>query len=325
MFHCNGWCTPWSLTAIGGTHVCLREVRGDAIWQQLREHGVTHFNAAPTVVSAVLNAPEAGLLTQPVLITTAGAPPSPTTIAHMERMGFQIVHVYGLTETYGPISYCQSQPQWAGLSSDERSVLQARQGVNMIQAEGLRVVDKAMADVPADGSTMGEIVMRGNNVIAGYYRDPQATAEAFRGGWFHSGDLGVMHSDGYIELRDRIKDIVISGGENISTVEVEQALESHPAVLEAAVIGVPDEKWGERPKAFVVSAAQQRRNPGRADRARTHQDRPLQGTPRDRHHPRAAENIHGKDPEVRAPRTRMGRTRPPRTRLATAKWTAGYA
>jgi fatty-acyl-CoA synthase len=255
MFHCNGWCTPWSLTAIGGTHVCLREVRGDAIWQQLREHGVTHLNAAPTVVSAVLNAPEAGPLTRPVLITTAGAPPSPTTIAHMERMGFQIVHVYGLTETYGPISVCQSQPQWAGLSTEERSVLQARQGVSMIQAEGLRVVDEAMADVPADGSTMGEIVMRGNNVMAGYYLDPQATAAAFRGGWFHSGDLGVMHPDGYIELRDRIKDIVISGGENISTVEVEQALMSHPAVLEAAVIGVPDDKWGEHPKAFVVFRA----------------------------------------------------------------------
>jgi fatty-acyl-CoA synthase len=170
----------------------------------------------------------------------------------MERMGFQIVHVYGLTETYGPISYCQSQPHWAGLSSEERSVLQARQGVSMIQAQGLRVVDAQMGDVRADGETMGEIVMRGNNVMAGYYLDPEATAEAFRGGWFHSGDLGVMHPDGYIELRDRIKDIVISGGENISTVEVEQALMSHPAVLDAAVIGVPDEKWGERPKAFVV-------------------------------------------------------------------------
>ena len=255
MFHCNGWCTPWSLTAIGGTHVCLREVRGDAIWEQLREHGVTHLNAAPTVVSTILNAPEAGPLTRPVLITTAGAPPSPTTIAHMERMGFQIVHVYGLTETYGPISYCQSQPSWAGLSSDERSVLLARQGVSMIQAEGLRVVDEEMADVPADGSTMGEIVMRGNNVMAGYYLDPEATDQAFRGGWFHSGDLGVMHPDGYIELRDRIKDIVISGGENISTIEVEQALMSHPAVLEAAVIGVPDDQWGERPKAFVVLRA----------------------------------------------------------------------
>ena len=261
MFHCNGWCTPWSLTAIGGTHVCLREVRGDAIWEQLREHDVTHLNAAPTVVSTILNAREAGPLARPVLITTAGAPPSPTTIAHMERMGFRVVHVYGLTETYGPIAYCQSQPQWAGLPSQERSVLQARQGVSMIQAEGLRVVDAEMADVPADGTTMGEIAMRGNNVMAGYYRDPDATAEAFRGGWFHSGDLGVMHQDGYIELRDRIKDIVISGGENISTVEVEQALMSHPAVLDVAVVGVPDDKWGERPKAFVVLRAGQSATP----------------------------------------------------------------
>ena len=261
MFHCNGWCTPWSLTAIGGTHVCLREVRGEAIWEQLREHDVTHLNAAPTVVSTILNAPEAGPLTRPVLITTAGAPPSPTTIAHMERMGFRIVHVYGLTETYGPISVCQSQPQWADLPADERAVLQARQGVSMIQAEGLRVVDTQMADVPADGDSMGEIVMRGNNVMVGYYLDPDATAEAFRGGWFHSGDLGVMHPDGYIELRDRSKDVVISGGENISTIEVEQALMSHPAVLEAAVIGVPDDRWGERPKAFVVLRAGQSATP----------------------------------------------------------------
>jgi fatty-acyl-CoA synthase len=252
MFHCNGWCTPWALTAIGGTHVCLREVRGDAIWDQVREHDVTHLNAAPTVVSTILNAAEVGPLTRPVLITTAGAPPSPTTIAHMERMGFQIVHVYGLTETYGPISVCQSQPQWADLSPADRAVLQARQGVSMIQAEGLRVVTAEMADVPADGATMGEIVMRGNNVMAGYYLDPEATDEAFRGGWFHSGDLGVMYPDGYIELRDRSKDVVISGGENISTIEVEQALMSHAAVLEVAVIGVPDERWGERPKAFVV-------------------------------------------------------------------------
>jgi fatty-acyl-CoA synthase len=261
MFHCNGWCTPWSLTAIGGTHVCLREVRGDAIWQQLREHSITHLNAAPTVVSTVLNAAEAGPLTQPVLITTAGAPPSPTTIAHAEKMGFRIVHVYGLTETYGPISVCQAQPQWADLPADQRAVLQARQGVGMIQAENVRIVDDDMTDVPADGSTMGEIVMHGNNVMAGYYLDPDATDEAFRGGWFHSGDLGVMHPDGYIELRDRSKDVVISGGENISTIEVEQALQSHPAVLEAAVIGVPDDKWGERPKAFVVLRAGQSATP----------------------------------------------------------------
>ncbi len=252
MFHCNGWCTPWALTAIGGTHVCLREVRGDAIWEQLRQQGVTHLNAAPTVVTSILNAREAGPLDRPVLITTAGAPPSPTTIAQMEQMGFQIVHVYGLTETYGPISVCQSQPYWDSQSPAERAVLMSRQGVSMIQAEGLRVVDDDMADVPADASTMGEIVMRGNNVMAGYYLDPDATEVAFRGGWFHSGDLGVMHPDGYIELRDRSKDVVISGGENISTIEVEQALMSHPAVLEVAVIGVPDDKWGERPKGFVL-------------------------------------------------------------------------
>jgi len=252
MFHCNGWCTPWALTAIGGTHVCLREVRGDAIWQQVREHGVTHLNAAPTVVSAILTASQAAPLVSPVMITTAGAPPSPTTIAEMERAGFKVVHVYGLTETYGPFTVCQPQPQWPDLPADQRAALQARQGVGMITAEGLRVVDAEMADVPADGQTMGEIVMRGNTVMAGYYHDPEATAQAFRGGWFHSGDLGVMHHDRYIELRDRAKDIVISGGENISTIEVEQALMSHPCVLEAAVIGVPDEKWGERPKAFVV-------------------------------------------------------------------------
>ena len=252
MFHCNGWCTPWAITAIGGTHVCLREVRGDVIWAQIREHGVTHLNAAPTVVTTILNADEAGPLPQRVLITTAGAPPSPTTIAHMERMGFTIVHVYGLTETYGPISFCQFQPEWADLGAEQRAILQARQGVSMIEADVLRIVDSEMNDVPADGTTMGEIVMRGNTVMAGYYLDEDATADAFRGGWFHSGDLGVMHPDGYIELRDRAKDIVISGGENISTIEVEQALMSHPSVLEAAVIGVPDEKWGERPKAFVV-------------------------------------------------------------------------
>jgi acyl-CoA synthetase (AMP-forming)/AMP-acid ligase II len=214
MFHYNGWCTPWALTAIGGTHVCLREVRGNAIWQHIREHGVTHLNAAPMVVSTILNAGVAGPLPRPVLITTAGAPPSPTTIAEMERMGFTVVHVYGLTETYGPFTVCQPQPHWAGLPADQRAALQARHGVGT--AGGLRVVDEQMTDVPADGQTMGEIVMRGNTVMAGYYLDPQATAEAFRSGWFHSGDLGVMYPDGYIQLRDRAKDIVISGGENIS-------------------------------------------------------------------------------------------------------------
>ena len=252
MFHCNGWCDTWAVTAIGGTHVCLREVHGETIWKQMREHGVTHLNAAPTLVSSILNTCPAGPLPWQVVVTTAGSSPSPTMIAEMERMGFKVVHVYGLTETYGPITICQPQPQWADLPADQRAVLQARQGVGMIPAGGLRVVDKEMTDVPADGSTMGEIVMRGNTVMAGYYRDQEATAEAFSGGWFHSGDLGVMYPDGSIEVRDRAKDIIISGGENISSVEIEQALMSHPAVREVAVVGVPDDKWGERPKAYVV-------------------------------------------------------------------------
>jgi fatty-acyl-CoA synthase len=252
MFHCNGWCTPWAVTAIGGTHVCLREVRGDLIWRLIDEHRVTHLNGAPTVVNTIMTAPEAKKLDYPLVVTTAGAPPSPTTIGQAERMGFRIVHVYGLTETYGPYSVNEFQPEWAELDVEQRARLQARQGVGMLTADRLRVVDSEMNDVPADGATMGEIVMRGNNVMAGYFNDPEGTAKAFAGGWFHSGDLGVMHADGYVELRDRAKDVVISGGENISTVEVEQAVVSHPAVLEAAVIGVPDEKWGERPKAFVV-------------------------------------------------------------------------
>ncbi|MFC5140088.1 acyl--CoA ligase family protein [Actinomycetospora rhizophila] len=263
MFHCNGWCTPWAITAIGGTHVCLREVRGDAIWNLIGEHRVTHLNGAPTVVTTIMNAPQARTLDYALVVTTAGAPPSPTTILEMEKMGFRIVHVYGLTETYGPYSVCQWQEDWRGLEEHARAKLQARQGVGMLQCEPLRVVEPLsddvtdwstveLVDVPADATTMGEIVMRGNNVMSGYFRDPDATAKAFAGGWYHSGDLGVMHPDGYVELRDRAKDVVISGGENISTVEVEQAVLSHPAVLEAAVVGVPDEQWGERPKAFVV-------------------------------------------------------------------------
>lgn len=184
-------------------------------------------------------------------ITTAGAPPSPTIISQIEDLGATIVHVYGLTETYGPHTICEYQPAWDG--STHRATLLARQGVSFIGVDPIRVVDDDMNDVPLDGTTMGEVVMRGNNVMAGYYNDPEATAEAFRGGWFHSGDVAVWHPDGYIELRDRSKDIIISGGENISTIEVEQAVMAHPAVLEAAVVAIPHEKWGERPKAFVVA------------------------------------------------------------------------
>jgi acyl-CoA synthetase (AMP-forming)/AMP-acid ligase II len=252
MFHCNGWCTPWAVTAIGGRHVCLRAVRGERIWRLFADEQVTHLNGSPTVLTVIASADEARPLERPLVVTTAGAPPSPTIIAQLETLGARIIHVYGLTETYGPYSVCEWQPGWEGLESETRAKLLARQGVGMLLADRMRVVDEQLNDVPADGETMGEVVMRGNNVMKGYFADEEATAEAFRGGWFHSGDLGVMHPDGYVELRDRAKDVVISGGENISTIEVEQAIVSHHAVLEAAVIGVPDEQWGERPKAFVV-------------------------------------------------------------------------
>ncbi|GAA4241345.1 AMP-binding protein [Actinomadura meridiana] len=252
MFHCNGWCTPWALAAVGGTQVCLRAVVAKDVWRLIDAEGVTHLNGAPTVLLTIVNAAEAHPLDRPLTVTTAGASPSPTIIAEMEGLGADIVHVYGLTETYGPYSVCEPQPGWPALDGADRARLLARQGVGMVQTDGLRVVDDDMNDVPADGETLGEIVMRGNNVMKGYYRDDEATTKAFRGGWFHSGDLGVRHSDGYIELRDRSKDIIISGGENISTVEVERAIVSHPAVLEVAVVAIPDDTWGERPKAFVV-------------------------------------------------------------------------
>jgi fatty-acyl-CoA synthase len=254
MFHCNGWCTTWAVTGAGGTHVCLRAVDPDEVWRLFDREGVTHLNGAPVVLSMIANHPNAHRLDRPLIVTTAGAAPSPTIIERMEDLGATIIHVYGLTETYGPYALCEWQTDWPGLAPAERARLLARQGVGMVCADQVRVVDAQMRDVPADGETMGEIVMRGNNVMTGYFRDGDATANAFAGGWFHSGDLGVMHPDGYVELRDRAKDIVVSGGENISTIEVEQAILSHPAVLEAAVIGVPDDRWGERPKAFVVCA-----------------------------------------------------------------------
>lgn len=253
MFHCNGWCTTWAVTAAGGTHVCLRAVQADEIWRLLDHEGVTHLNGAPTVLVTIATAPQAHRLDRGLLVTTAGAPPSPTVIGKMEQIGAKIVHVYGLTETYGPYSVCEWQPAWPSLEPHARARLLARQGVGMVQADRLRVVDGQMRDVPRDGQSMGEMVMRGNNVMTGYFADEQATAQAFRGGWFHSGDLGVWHPDGYVELRDRAKDIIISGGENISTVEVERAIDSHPDVVEVAVVAAPDDRWGERPKAFVVA------------------------------------------------------------------------
>jgi fatty-acyl-CoA synthase len=254
MFHCNGWCFSWAVAAVGGTQVCLRKFDPGQAWSLIREHGVTHLCGAPTVLVSLANHPDAPreALARPLRIITAAAPPSPSIIAQMEGLGVSITHVYGLTETYGPHTLCAWHPEWDRLPAEQRVRLKARQGVAYVIADPIRIVDEEMRDVPADGRAIGEVVMRGNNVMKGYYRDPEATARAFRGGWFHSGDLGVMHPDGYIELRDRAKDIIISGGENISTIEVEQILLQHPAVLECAVVGIPDPHWGETPKAFIT-------------------------------------------------------------------------
>lgn len=252
MFHCNGWCTTWAVTAAGGTHVCLRAVRADEIWRAFDEQGITHLCGAPAVCSIIVDGPEAHPLEHTIRITTAGAPPAPSIIERLESAGFDIVHVYGLTEVFGPITICEPQEQWRELSPRERAQQMSRQGVAMIQAESARVVDDSLEDVPADGTTVGEVVLRGNNVMIGYYKDVPATRKAFEGGWFHTGDLGVMNPNNYIQLRDRAKDIIISGGENISSIEVEQALYSHPDVADVAVVGVAHEKWGERPVAHVV-------------------------------------------------------------------------
>jgi fatty-acyl-CoA synthase len=252
MFHCNGWCFPWAVTAAAAAHVCLRQFDAGTAWELFAREGVTHLCGAPTVLIMLAGDPAAHVLERPILATTAAAPPPPTVIARMEALGFSINHVYGLTETYGPITICDWNPAWDDEDGDERARLRARQGVGMITADAVRVVDEGMNDVPADGETIGEIVMRGNNVMKGYFDDEEATAKAFRGGWFHSGDLGVMHPDGYIEIRDRAKDIIISGGENVSSIEVERVLGRHPDVVEAAVVAQPDEKWGERPRAFVA-------------------------------------------------------------------------
>ena len=254
LFHCNGWCFPWAVTAAAGTHVMLRRVEPGAVIRLVREQGVTHLNAAPTVLLMLAEAPEArGLRFDPPLrVATGGAPPSPTLLGRMDQMGVRIVHLYGLTETYGPHVTCEMQPGWEALDVEARARMLARQGVPHVTATHLRVVDDEMRDVPADAATPGEVVMRGNNVMKGYFDDPAATEAAFAGGWFHSGDVGVVHPDGYIELRDRKKDIIISGGENISTIEVEHTIVKHPAVLECAVVATPHEKWGEVPKAFVT-------------------------------------------------------------------------
>jgi len=252
MFHCNGWCFPWAVTAVAARHVTMRAVDPGLIWELIDGEGVTHYNGAPTVQLMVVNHPRAHRLERPVTAMVAAAPPSPTLLARMSELNFRVVHVYGLTETYGPITVCPEQEGWRELPVDQRARYLARQGQAYPSSDLVRVVDEQMTDVPQDGQVMGEVIMRGNNVMSGYFDDEAATGKAFAGGWFHSGDLAVWHPDGNIELRDRDKDIIISGGENISSIEVEQAIAAHPAVLECAVVGIPHPHWGERPKAFVT-------------------------------------------------------------------------
>ena len=257
MFHCNGWCFTWGVTALGATHVCLRKVNPKEIYEIIKLLGVTHMCCAPTILTSMYSAEEStGQDLSGLTIVTAGAPPAPQVIRSMEDMGAYVHHAYGLTETYGPHTICAPQPYWDNLTAEDQAKLKSRQGVPFVIADtGLRVVDPEMNDVARDGKEMGEVVMRGNNVMSGYFNDPAASSKAFDGGWFHSGDLAVWHPDGYIELQDRAKDVIISGGENISSQEVEKIIMEHSGVLEVCVVGVPDDQWGEVPKAFIVRRA----------------------------------------------------------------------
>ncbi|MGE0765080.1 MAG: acyl-CoA synthetase [Hyphomicrobiaceae bacterium] len=254
MFHCNGWAFPWTLSAVGGTHVCLRWVRANLIYDYIAEHRVTHMCGAPIVMATMLNAPadEKRRLPHTVRFVTAGAAPPEAVLARMSEAGFDVTHVYGLTECYGPSVVNEWKSEWDALPPAARAQRKARQGVAYTALDGLSVMDPAtMTPVPADGETLGEVMMRGNIVMKGYLKNKDATEEAFAGGWFHTGDLGVMHADGYIQLKDRSKDIIISGGENISSIEVEDVLYKHEAVAHCAVVAKPDEKWGETPCAFI--------------------------------------------------------------------------
>jgi fatty-acyl-CoA synthase len=254
MFHCNGWCFPWSISIGAGTHVCLRYVRADAMYDALSRHKVTHLCGAPIVMSLLLNAPDAEkkLLPHEVQFFTAAAPPPEAVLRQMKEAGFNVTHLYGLTESYGPAVINDWHEKWNALEGAEYGAMKARQGVRYTTLEALDVMDpETVTPVPADGASMGEVMFRGNVVMKGYLKNPKSSAEAFAGGWFHSGDLGVKHPDGYIQLKDRSKDIIISGGENISSIEVEDALYKHPAVQAAAVVAKSDDKWGETPCTFV--------------------------------------------------------------------------
>jgi len=258
MFHANGWTFVWTVTAVGGTHICLRKVEPTAVFEKINRESVTMLCAAPTVLISIANGPEElrREVRRGVRVVTAGAPPAAATIERVEgELGWIITHAYGLTETSPFITMCESRPEYEALACAERSVIKARQGVELLTSGELRVVDEEGNEVPHDGKSLGEIVVRGNAVMKGYYRDPEATARVIRDGWFHTGDAAVVHSNGYAEIRDRLKDVIISGGENISSVEVEGVLLRHPAVQEVAIVGLPHERWGEAPHAFVVLRA----------------------------------------------------------------------
>ena len=254
MFHCNGWCFPWTMSAISGTHVCLRQVRADKIWHSISEYKVTHLCGAPIVMSVIVDADDIDKrkINHSVQFLTAAAPPPEKILTEMYRSGFNVTHLYGLTETYGPAVVNDWQDHWSKLTQEDQARLKARQGVRYLPLEGLDVLDPiTMKPVPRDGKTLGEVMFRGNVVMKGYFKNPKATQEAFSGGWFHSGDLGVMHPDGYLQLKDRSKDIIISGGENISSIEIEEVLYRHDAIEIAAVVAMPHKKWGETPCAFI--------------------------------------------------------------------------
>lgn len=255
MFHCNGWCFPWTITALGGTHICLRSVEAGAIYDAIDKYDVDHFCGAPIVLGLLINTSteNKAKAKKGIKVMVAAAPPPAAVLAEMDEMGFEVTHVYGLTESYGPAVFCDWDSDWDKKSVDDRAALKARQGVRYHALSGLEVMDpETMKPLPHDGDSMGEVMMRGNLIMKGYLKNKPTTEDAFEDGWFHSGDLGVIHEDGYLELRDRSKDIIISGGENISTIEVEGVLYKHPAVLEAAVVARADEKWGETPCAFVT-------------------------------------------------------------------------
>ena len=255
MFHCDGWCLTWAVTAAGGEHYCLRRVDAEVAWSVISSNVVSHLSAAPTVLAMIAEAARSSSLAAPtrrIEVTTGGAPPSPALLSRLSALGLHVTHLYGLTESYGPAVVNVWQAPWSEREALQQAALNARQGIANVITGGMRVIDAAGNDVPADGESLGEIALAGNNVMVGYYNDPEATAAAVRNGWLLTGDLGVRHSDGYVELKDRAKDIIITGGENVASVEIERVLAEHPAVLEVAVVAMPDEVWGEVPAAFVA-------------------------------------------------------------------------